>query len=345
MQSYLVFTFAMAVVTVVLLLFAVSFTSATVEITLGGLLLFLLLLVINVWLYGLWTATRITKPLEQIAGAMQQITHGRYDQRLHYEADYEFSVIQQRFNALAEALELAEADNRRLESSKQRMLADLSHDLKTPLTTIQGYTQALQLGLADNPEQSRRYLQLIEQKTKRMDSLIDDISSLSSLNSPGYPLLIAPNDLAELLRELAAEYYDLFEDKQFTFIMDVPEEELLLPCDFKLIRRAVSNLLTNALKHNPPGTQVEVKLRAAGYNVILSVADNGIGIADSLAESLFEPFVRGDDSRTSGGGTGLGLAITSTTAVLHGGELVLDRTGRTTCFRLTLPRYRPRDLE
>ncbi|GGF88281.1 hypothetical protein GCM10010912_36950 [Paenibacillus albidus] len=339
-KSYVFFAFTLGVINLALLLLVLDTENEIIEITLPWLLLLGLLFSMNVYIYSRWTAKRITRPLESIAAAIRRMEKGHYTERLDITAGYEFSVIQQRFNDMAERLERTEEENHRLQASKQRMLADLSHDLKTPITTIQGYAKALQLGMVDNEAQKERILQLIYTKSTLVTTLVDDIFNLSKLDRPDYPLVAMQGDLAELLREIAADYYDQFEDKQFTLLLDIPHGEVLMDYDSNLMRRAISNLLSNALLHNPPGTEVSIRLSDADDTVRLFVIDNGVGISDQLKRVIFDPFVRGDAARQGDGGTGLGLAIARQTLELHGGELNLHNQHGKTEFELVLYKKR-----
>lgn len=303
-------------------------------------LLFLVLFGINVYVYSRLTATRLTNPLSEIAAGIRSVAGGRYHERLRFEANYELAQIQESFNAMAEKLEKAETEKRRLEESKQRMLVHISHDLKTPITTIQGYANALQLGMIEDEAKKQRTINLIHDKTKLVAELIDDVFELSKLESPDYPIVKEASDLAEFVREMAVEYYDPFEERSFVFECDIPTQEVIVPFNGKLLYRAVSNLLANALKYNPPGTQVRLTLVDGDDKVHIEVADNGVGIPGHLRDRVFDAFVRGDAARKSDGGTGLGLTIARHIAEKHGGRLRLCADEGWTRFELTLPKAR-----
>ncbi|SMF69533.1 HAMP domain-containing protein [Paenibacillus uliginis N3/975] len=301
-------------------------------------LLFIVLFGINVYVYSRLTAVRITNPLSAIATGIRNVAGGRYYERLHFEANYELAQIQESFNAMAEKLDKAEAEKKLLEESKQRMLVHISHDLKTPITTIQGYAKALQLGMIEDEEKKQRTVKLIHDKTELVTELIDDVFELSKLESPDYPIVKEACDLAEFVREMAVDYYDLFEEKHFVFECDIPSQEVFVPFNGKLMYRAVSNLLENALKYNPPGTNVQLTLVNRDTEVRIEVTDNGVGIPDHLRDRVFDAFSRGDVARKSDGGTGLGLTIARHIVEKHRGWLVLDTDGGTTRFELTLPK-------
>lgn len=299
------------------------------------LLVLLCLFALNVYLYSVWTAKRITNPLGKIVHGIRQVRKGHFAQRLSFEANYELALIRDHFNDMMDYMERSEAEKTKLEQSKQRMLVELSHDLKTPIATIQGYAKALQLGLAADYENQQKYLESILVKSELVTALVEDIFELAKLESPDYPLQLAKSDLAEFIRRIAIEFYDQFEKKDFRLQMNVPQSEVIVDYDAKLMYRAVSNILSNALRYNPAGTEVTIDLQVREQAVQLRIADNGVGIPDALKEAIFESFVRGN-SRKNDSGTGLGLAIARKAIELHGGELrLLSGPGKTT-FQIRL---------
>ncbi|WP_213485510.1 HAMP domain-containing sensor histidine kinase [Thermobacillus xylanilyticus] len=304
--------------------------------SIGMLALFVLLLVLNVYGYSRWTAAKFTNPLSAIAAGIRSIGNGNYKKRLRYEANYELAVIQEHFNLMADRLEKAEQEKQRLEESKRRMLVDISHDLKTPITTIQGYAKALQLGLIRDETKKQRYLALIHDKAELVTELIEEVFELSKLESPDYKMTTEERDLAEFVRQLAADFYDQFEEKGMVFNWKIPAHEVNLSFNPGLLYRAISNLLSNAIKYNPGGTAVRLELEDAADHVELVVWDNGVGIPAELRERVFEAFVRGDASRKSDGGTGLGLTIAKKAIEWHEGELTLESSPGNTLFRVKL---------
>jgi signal transduction histidine kinase len=306
------------------------------RMALQALLLFLALFAITVYVFGRWTASRLTTPLSSIADGIRNIASGHFHKRLNFEASYELAQIQDDFNDMAERLERMEREKRELSESKQRMLIDISHDLKTPMTTIQGYIEAMEVGLVDSEERRQKILRLISDKANLMSELIDGIFELSKLDSPDYPFAVEASDISEFTREIAAEYYEVFEEQKFHFQYDIPDGQIIVPFNKTWLYRAVSNILSNAIQYNPPGTTVELKLAATGGGVEIHITDDGIGIPDVMKETIFDAFVRGDQARKSDGGTGLGLAIAKQVVEKHGGNITLITNGQTN-FVLFLP--------
>ncbi|MFC0211003.1 ATP-binding protein [Paenibacillus chartarius] len=298
----------------------------------------LLMFFVCVYLFSRWTAKRITGPIEQIVSAIRRMKDGQYHERLNYRSDYEFAQIQEHFNRMAATLERTEREKMEIEEVKQRVLLDLSHDLKTPVTTIQGYAKALQLGMADSPEKLKEYIDIIHNKSRIVASLIEDMFQLAALESPVYPFASEAGDLTELLRRIAIEYYDIFKHRGFHLDIQIPDGPIDIRMNAKLLHRAVANLLTNALQHNPEGTTVILQLEETNRFARMKVCDDGKGIPEELKETLFQPFIRGEPSRRSGDGTGLGLAIAHRAIVLHEGTLRLHETERYTVFEIVLPK-------
>ncbi|OBZ09162.1 cell wall metabolism sensor histidine kinase WalK [Bacillus sp. FJAT-26390] len=304
------------------------------ELVLLIIILFLVFYSLNVYLYSRWTALKITNPLEAIASGMQNMANGRFRTRLAFKADYELAQIQDSFNNMAEQLEQSETEKRMLEESKQRLLVGVSHDLKTPITTIQGYAKALQLGIVDDEGKRQDYLDYILNKSNLLTSLIDDIFELSKLDSPDYVLETELADIAEFVREIAAQFYNQFEEKPLLIQVQIPSNEIRIRFNAKMLYRALSNLLINTLKYCPAGSEVLLQLLETESHIQLNVIDNGPGIPDNLYKIIFDPFTRGDQARTCDGGTGLGLAIAKHVMEKHNGELQLDTSNGQTAFRM-----------
>ncbi|CAM4466621.1 HAMP domain-containing sensor histidine kinase [Paenibacillus tarimensis] len=296
----------------------------------------LLLFALCVVIYSRWTARRITRPLEMMVKAIRRIRSGHYSERLSFQANAELMQIQEHLNEMSINLERTEREKRELEQSRQRMLLDLSHDLKTPITNIQGYAKALQLEMADTPEKRQQYLDIIVSKAGIVTSLIEDMFQLAILDSPDYPYAPEEVDLAELLRQTAIEYYDQFERKGIMLSVNIPESKVVVRMDRKLLYRAVANLLSNALKHNEPGTEAGLVLELTANWASIQVKDNGVKIPDEVKAELFQPFMRGDKVRKSGEGTGLGLAIARRAVERHGGTLNLREDGSGKTFEIML---------
>ncbi len=240
-------------------------------------------------------------------------------------------IVTRQFNEL-----LAQEESQKLARDQRRnlMLSDIAHDIKTPITTICGYSKALSEGVVG--EKARQsYLDAIYAKAMRMDELITLLFEYVKLESEGFTLHREPGDLAELTREMAALLYADFEDREMELVLEIPEEKVPFEMDRLQLGRAVTNLLTNAVRYGKAGGRVLVRLQE--YE--LTVADEGEPVDPEFAAHIFEPFARGDKARSSKGGSGLGLGIAQRIVEMHGGKLVLNQNfgeGYTKAFQIRL---------
>ncbi len=240
-------------------------------------------------------------------------------------------IVTRQFNEL-----LAQEESQKLARDQRRnlMLSDIAHDIKTPITTICGYSKALSEGVVGEKDR-QSYLDAIYAKAMRMDELITLLFEYVKLESEGFTLHREPGDLAELTREMAALLYADFEDSGMELVLDILEERVFFEMDRLQLGRAVTNLLTNAVRYGKAGGRVLVRLQE--YE--LTVADEGEPVDPEFAAHIFEPFARGDKARSSKGGSGLGLGIAQRIVEMHGGKLVLNQNfgeGYTKAFQIRL---------
>ncbi len=288
-----------------------------------SLLLFLLLFSLNIFLYSKWTAVKISRPLNNITTSLRELRSGRLDTRMDFKAENEFLQICDAFNDMAERLESAQKEKARLDEVRNRMFIDISHDLKTPMTVIGGYSKALAENMVMDEDKRKRYIETIYNKSQYVSGMIEDLFEIARLDMIKAEIAAEDADIAEFLRSMAAEHYDQIEDNGLQLDLDIPEHTVMYRFDRKELTRAVSNIFGNAIRHNKPGTTIYAGLADTSGQITITIADNGAGIPENIRETIFDPFVRGDASR-SGSGTGLGLAIAKKIVERHGGTLKLD---------------------
>lgn len=246
-------------------------------------------------------------------------------------AFYYYSVVTKKVNELME-----EEKEQRIAYDKERnlLLSDIAHDIKTPITTLCSYSKALSDDMVQG-EKRREYLQAIYSKSMRMNELITLLFEYVKMDSIGFELHREECDLGEMLRECTASLYADFEERMISLRVEIPETPMPYNMDKLQMMRAVTNLLTNTVRYGREGGKTLVRL--AEYTI--TVADDGLPIDEELAEHIFDPFSRGDRTRSTGGGSGLGLSIASKIVKMHGGELKLDRDyghGYTKAFQIIL---------
>ncbi len=211
---------------------------------------------------------------------------------------------------------------REYEKKRNLMLSDIAHDLRTPITTIAGYTKALSDGMVP-AEKKEEYLDAIQSKSKRMNELITLLFEYVKTDSEGFALQKEKQDLCETIRECVALSYQDIEDAGMELEVEIPEESIEVSIDNLQFSRTVTNLINNAIRHNEAGTCIGVFLLREDRRLLFMIADSGQRIEESVAKHLFEPFVMGDESRSSKGGSGLGLSIAKKIMELHGFSISL----------------------
>lgn len=296
----------------------------------------IIFILIIILLYGLWTSRKIAVPLKRIFTGIKKMSDGDYSVRIDFESSNEFVEIKDAFNFMAAKIQSSELEREKVERLKQHMFVDISHDLKTPIASIQGYSKALYDGVVQNDEKKQRYLKIIYDKSLRLTTLVEHIHQLAKINNDSYKLNKEKIDICEFLREIVVEFYPQIEERNFQFIIDIPEEVINYDFDKVEMSRVISNIITNSLKYNEDGTTLKIALKKNEYIEII-IADNGVGIEEDLKEEIFEAFTRGDLSRNTTGGTGLGLSISKKIIEKHGGKLELQCSEEfKTIFKITL---------
>ena len=267
--------------------------------------------------------THVAAPNETLVNGLREITSGNYGTRIRLNAEYEYREIEDSFNLLAEELMTATKERERLNRERRQLLSNIAHDLKTPITTLQGYAKAPSDHVVKSPEQQDEYLSAIYRKSVHMTDLVNKLLEYSRLENDTYYLHPENTEFTEFVRTVIIDQYEAFENRRMELETEIPDSEICLSIDRTEIRRVLLNLLGNCIAHNPPGTSVRAVVRSDGHFCTFGLWDNGTPIPEELRDSVFEPFVCGDASRQSGNGSGLGLSICRKVAEKHGGTIVL----------------------
>jgi two-component system OmpR family sensor kinase len=291
------------------------------------------------------------RPLEEVEQTAEGIATGDLSRRVPVRRPgSEVGRLASAFNTMVDriesgfrASERSEASARSSEERMRRFVADASHELRTPLTSIRGYAELYRQGAATSPEDVAGVLRRIEEQAARMGLLVDDLLLLARLDQQR-PLEHARVDVAVLAVDAVHDVHAVAPDRAVGLRLppaDAADEPAEVPVvgDEARLRQVLGNLLNNAILHTPPGTPVEVRVRADGAHAVIEVADKGPGLPADQAERVFERFYRADPARTrASGGTGLGLAIVAAIVAAHGGRVrVQTEVGVGTTFQVLLP--------
>jgi two-component system, OmpR family, sensor kinase len=283
-----------------------------------------------------WLTRRELRPLERMAQTSRAIAAGDLSQRVEPDDPRtEVGQLGEALNAMLAEIERAFADRVAAEGRLRRFVADASHELRTPVTSIRGYAEMFRRGARERPADLANVMRRIEQEGERMGELVEELLLLARLDQ-GLPLEREPVDLSAVVD--AAVDAGRAADPERPIEVDAQRPLLVLGSDTRL-RQVVDNLLGNARVHTPAGTPIHVRLATEDKQVVLEVADEGPGVPAEEADRIFERFYRTDRSRTrSKGGAGLGLAIVRSLVEAHTGAVAYrPRPGGGSVFRIVLP--------
>lgn len=228
---------------------------------------------------------------------------------------------------------------RRLENLRRELVANVSHELKTPLAAIKAYAETLRLGAVNDPDNNLAFVRRIEEQADRLHELILDILQIARLEQGQETFDIGPVSLAEVVDDTVQQFANTAAAKQIELRAELPTGGLVALADDEGVRTILSNLIDNALKYTPSGGRVTIRGTGADEMVVLEIADTGIGIASQDQARIFERFYRVDKARSRElGGTGLGLSIVKHLVQSFGGTVsVTSQPGQGSTFRIELP--------
>jgi two-component system OmpR family sensor kinase len=294
------------------------------------------LIILSIATAAFWLVRRELRPLERMGETAGAIAAGDLSRRVAPEnARTEVGRLGAALNQMLARIEGAISERAASEDRLRQFVADASHELRTPITSIRGYAELFRRGAAERPDDLAKAMQRIEDEGARMGELVDELLLLAQLDR-GLPL---HHDLVDL-REVAVAAVDAARAAEPERPVDLvaPSSARVVGDEMRL-RQIVDNLLANGRTHTPPLTRLHVRIAAADSEVLLEVADEGPGVPKEEAERIFERFYRTDRSRSRAqGGVGLGLAIAHSLVVAHGGRLEYrPRPGGGAVFRVALP--------
>lgn len=287
-----------------------------IEEALGQLRLALIIGTIVLILIALLVARVIARgvlaPVEAASRAAERLEHGDLSARVPVTSDDEFGTWAERFNRMAESLAETIGRLEAAESQNRRFVADVAHELRTPLAALVAEASILRDHLGDLPAESRRAGELLVADVGRLRWLVDDLMEISRFDARAEQIALEPIDVPRLVRTVVAARLP-------EATLDVPAGPIVIETDPRRLERILANLLDNAREH-APGAPVEVSLAGAGDELVVAVFDRGPGVPPDQLDHIFERFFKADPSR-HGGSSGLGLAIAAEHAALLGGYL------------------------
>ncbi|KGA98714.1 histidine kinase [Alkalihalobacillus alcalophilus ATCC 27647 = CGMCC 1.3604] len=298
----------------------------------------LLIIVISLGLLG-WAAIyflskKFVKPIEQVAFAAKQVEQGQYDVRLPDElGEQELYELVDSFKNMTDRLE-------QLESLRKELLAGVTHELKTPVTSISGLLQAVKDEVVTG-EEAKEFLEISLKETNRLQHMIGDLVEFNSLHAKQFPIRNAKMEINQLINEQVKQW-QITQEEPVDCVMKPLDNDLFIQIDSARLQQIIVNLLNNA-KHSfdKVEARIEILLRHKGNQLEIEVKDNGAGIREDEQKNIFERFFRGEEKKYKVRGLGLGLPFSKLIAQAMDGDLILKESSeKGTSFLLTLPIYK-----
>lgn len=302
--------------------------------------LFFVLLGIAVFsLSFLFLQRRTMRYMGEISRAMQNISEGDLNTSVEVIGDDEFSQMAESLNKMAENIRDLMDKEREAERTKNELITNIAHDLRTPLTSIIGYLELLSNSRQTvmEPQLQKKYIDIAYTKAKRLEKLIEDLFGFTKMTYGKVSMKVGQVDIIKLLSQLLEEFYPSFADNNLTYELtsDVPVQ--MICADANLLARLFDNLINNAIKYGADGKRIEVNVCGGEELAVISITNYGHVIPPEELPLIFNKFYRVEHSRsTSTGGTGLGLAIAKNVVDMHGGSIQVTSDLNGTVFTVKL---------
>lgn len=275
--------------------------------------------------------------IDRISAAMQNISEGDLNTTVDVIGDDEFSGMAANLNKMVEDIRELMDKERESERTKNELITNVAHDLRTPLTSIIGYLELLSGPAQMPPEMQKKYIDITYTKAKRLEKLIEDLFGFTKLNYGKISMKVSKVDIIKLLSQLLEEFYPNFEEKNLSYELQSNVPAKVISADGNLLARLFENLVGNAIKYGADGKRILVRVHATEQIVTVSVTNYGYVIPKDELPMIFDKFYRVEQSRsTNTGGTGLGLAIAKNIVDMHGGTIGVTSDLNGTVFTVRL---------
>lgn len=276
--------------------------------------------------------------LRHIISELHYIAEGNYDYRIPFELKGDLNRVIQSINGLVDSTITAIEEERKIEQSKDELITNVSHDIRTPLTSIIGYLGLIEDNQYHSEEELLKYTHTAFIKAKQMKSLVEDLFEYTKVRQSSVPIYYITFDMVQLVEQLAVDFELEAAKKEIEIIVHANQKQMMMEGDTEKIVRVFNNLISNALKYGKGATQIIVELEQINQEVIITVKNNGQMIPQKSLEQLFDRFYRVEESRSQEtGGSGLGLAIAQNIIALHGGYIYAKSNPEWTSFIIHLP--------
>jgi len=296
--------------------------------------------VIIAMIVAYFVSRSITLPIRQMKETARQIARGDFGRRVRIKSKGELGELAESLNTMADELQQKMENLRRMDRMRTDFVANVSHELKTPLTLIKGYIETLEDRAMDDKKTATKFISIIKEHTDRLGHIIDDLLSLSELELSGDSVHKTEFDLKEIIDDVSLGFGRALSVKKQKLTVNSDGGDFRIKADRDKIEQVFVNLIDNAIKYTKESGSIELLLIEHDCEVIVNVRDSGIGIPKEHRERIFERFYRVDKARSKElGGTGLGLSIVKHIVLAHNGKIAIEsELYKGTEISITLPK-------
>ncbi len=303
----------------------------------GDIYFFLLIFIPLAILFFFWFTKPYVSYFNEISKGIHHLANGEFKNRVHISSQDEFRTIAEDLNLASDKLQEAVERGDFAESSKDQLVVNLAHDLRTPLTSVLGYLDLILKDEHLTDEQVRHFTSIAFTKSQRLEKLIDGLFDITRMNYGKMPIIKQRLDISELLMQLNEELYPVFEQNHLLTRLNITPN-LYVSGDGELLARVFENLLTNATRYGKEGLYVDINSALDDSQVVIQVVNYGGFIAPEELPHIFEMYYTGDPARTQQeGSTGLGLFIAKNIVEQHEGTITAESNVVRTLFEVRLP--------
>ncbi len=302
-----------------------------------------LILVFTASMLAFWIYNGTISPIAKLSAATKKIMDDDFDFTIIPESNDEIGELCKNFEEMRSKLEQYAKERLEAENTNRELISNISHDLKTPLTTVRGYCEGIMDGVADTPEKIEHYVMTIYNKTNEMTNLVNELALYSKLDTNRIPYNFQKINVASYFDDCVTDLYMELENENITVSYeDYAADDIVIIADPEQLKRVINNIVSNTVKYlDKPKGNINIRIRDVGDFIQVEIEDNGSGIAAKDLPYIFDRFYRSDASRNSSkGGSGIGLSIVKKIIEDHGGKIwATSREGNGTVMYFVLRKY------
>ncbi|WP_236354823.1 sensor histidine kinase [Konateibacter massiliensis] len=276
--------------------------------------------------------------IKEISDAVEEISDGNLYLTIEEKGNDEFEKLAGNINKMTREVLVIMDRERETERSKNELITSVAHDLRTPLTSITGYLELLRRNQQLDEETREKYIEIVYNKSKRLENLIYDLFDFTKLNHGKIAIKLGTINIVKLIEQLLDEFYPSFQENNLEYEFETEQKDFFIEADGDLLARLFDNLISNAIKYGSDGKLIKVHVKERADMVKIEVINYGKVIPSNELDNVFKKFYRVEQSRSENtGGTGLGLAIAKNVVEMHNGTIEVTSSLKGTSFAVCLP--------